>query len=197
MGLRRSWLVSILSYDSTTMNRCRDTDTLLPVRTEMSPPMFVSVHSHCCKSLVRCFCVQKKGYSIIPVSLVPCVAAFGADVVACGVSQPLSATYLPLTFAPKRQGKAGNVYRRHRPVLLLGSRRVSGDRYLAPNPSGTDFCVLKDTARYVLSNSKPCGLLPQALPRKGEGLPSEVGKPVSTCGKRRESGACAVTPLNP
>ena len=42
------------------------------------------------------------------------VAAFGADVVACGVFQPLSGPDLPLTFAPKRQGKAESAYRRPR-----------------------------------------------------------------------------------
>ena len=49
--------------------------------------------------------------------------------------------------------------------------RVGDDRSI-PNPFTTDFCVLKDTARYVSSYSKPCGLLPQALPLKGEGASS-------------------------
>ena len=49
-----------------------------------------------------------------------------------------------------------------------------------PNPSCTDSCVLKDTARCPLSNSKGFRLLPETtLPLVGEGFPSEVGKPVS------------------
>lgn len=49
-----------------------------------------------------------------------------------------------------------------------------------PNPSRTDSCVLKDTARCPLSYSKGFRLLPETtLPLAGEGFPSEVGKPVS------------------
>lgn len=49
-----------------------------------------------------------------------------------------------------------------------------------PNPSCTDSCVLKDTARCPLSNSKGFRLLPETtLPLAGAGFPSEVGKPVS------------------
>lgn len=49
-----------------------------------------------------------------------------------------------------------------------------------PNPSRTDSCVLKDTARCPLSNSKGFRLLPETtLPLAGAGFPSEVGKPVS------------------
>lgn len=49
-----------------------------------------------------------------------------------------------------------------------------------PNPSCTDSCVLKDTARCPLSYSKSFRLLPETtLPLAGEGFPSEVGKPVS------------------
>lgn len=49
-----------------------------------------------------------------------------------------------------------------------------------PNPSCTDSCVLKDTARCPLSYSKGFRLLPETtLPLAGEGFPSEVGKPVS------------------
>lgn len=48
------------------------------------------------------------------------------------------------------------------------------------NPSRTDSCVLKDTARCPLSYSKGFRLLPETtLPLAGEGFPSEVGKPVS------------------
>lgn len=49
-----------------------------------------------------------------------------------------------------------------------------------PNPSCTDSCVLKDTARCPLSYSKGFRLLSETtLPLAGEGFPSEVGKPVS------------------
>lgn len=49
-----------------------------------------------------------------------------------------------------------------------------------PNPSRTDSCVLKDTARCPLSYSKGFRLLPETtLPLAGAGFPSEVGKPVS------------------
>ena len=49
-----------------------------------------------------------------------------------------------------------------------------------PNPSCTDSCVLKDTARCPLSYSKGFRLLPETtLPLAGAGFPSEVGKPVS------------------
>ena len=147
---RRPWFISVLSYDSTTVNQWGGTDTFLSVRAETFPQMFVSVHFHFCKSLVRCFCVQRKGHFIIPVSLVPCVAAFGADVVGCGVSQPLSHADLPFTFAPKRQGKAPGAYRRPRLRPSFGQPkgigrpipfRVVTGRFI-PNPSGTDFCVL-------------------------------------------------------
>ena len=162
------------------MNQCCDTDTSLSVCAEMFFQMSVSVHSHFCISLVRCFCVQRKRHFIILVSLVPCVAAFGVDVVACGVPQPLSDPDFRPTFAPKRQGKAESTYRRPRLRPSFGQRkgigrpmpcRVGNGRYNL-NPADTDFCVLKDTARYVSSYSKPCGLLPQALPLKGEGASS-------------------------
>ena len=59
-----------------------------------------------------------------------CVAAFGAVVAACGVFEPYFRHGKHPTFAPKRQGKAESAYRRPRPVLLLGSKKVSGDRCL-------------------------------------------------------------------
>ena len=144
-----------MSYDSTTMNQCCDTDTFLSVRAEMFFQMSVSVHSHFCISLVRCFRVQRKGHFIILVSLVPCVAAF------------------------KRQGKAESVYRRPRLRPSFGKRKGIGrpmpcrvgDGRSIPNPSSTDFCVLKDTARCPLSYSKGSGLLPKRpCPSRG-GLP--------------------------
>ena len=58
---------------------------------------------------------DRKGKGLSPnLRLCPCVAAFGADVVACGVPQPLSDPDLPPTFAPKRQGNAPGAYRRPR-----------------------------------------------------------------------------------
>ena len=175
------------------MNQCCDTDTSLSVCAEMFLQMSVSVHSHFCISLVRCFCVQRKGHFIILVSLVPCVAAFGVDVVACGVPQLLSDPDFRPTFAPSGRAKpkartAGPVS-----VLLLGSRKVSGDRCLA----GGFLCPLR--------HSKVCFELPETLrvtpaslaPERGRGFLSEVGKPVSTCGAYAGSYAHAVTPLNP
>lgn len=115
-----------------------------------------------------------------------CVAAFGAVVAACGVFDPYFCLGKRPTFAPKRQGKAESAYRRPRPVLLLGSRKVSGDRCLAGSvttglspirllrifvSSKTQQGVLKDTARCPLSNSKGFGLLPKRpCPSRG-GLP--------------------------
>ena len=78
----------------------------------------------------RPFRPQRKGTFAELMSLCPCVAAFGANVVACGVPQPLSDPDLPPTFAPKRQGNAPGAYRGPGSVLLLGSRRVSVARYL-------------------------------------------------------------------
>ena len=62
----------------------------------------------------RPFRPQRKGTFAELMSLCPCVAAFGANVVACGVPQPLSDPDLPPTFAPKRQGNAPGAYRRPR-----------------------------------------------------------------------------------
>ena len=117
----------------------------------------------------RPFRPQRKGTFAELMSLCPCVAAFGADVVACGVPQPLSDPDLPPTFAPKRQGNAPGAYRRPRLRPSFGQPEGIGrpiplwdcyNRYI-PNPSATDFCVLKDTARCPLSYSKGFGLLPK------------------------------------
>ena len=131
---------------------------------------------------------QSKGHFPKTVSFPPGVAAFGAVLVACGFGQALSGPDLRPTFAPKRQGKAESAYRRPRLRPSFGQQegigrpmpcRVGNDRY-NPNPFATDFCVLKDTARCPLSNSKGFRLLPETtLPLVGEGFPSEVGKPVS------------------
>ena len=229
--LWRSWSVSALSYNSTTMNQRRSKNSFLSVHADLPHCMVVSVHFHFCKSLVRCFCVQRKRYFSLPVSLAPCVAAFGADVVACGVPQPLSDPDLPPTFAPKRQGNAPGAYRRPqlrpsfgqpegigRPIPLwdcynrhIPNRRtkqeqsqarlnyvLQGGGRVTLNPSATDFCVLKDTARCPLSNSKGFGLLPKRpCPLRG-GLPLRSREACfPTCGAVAGSYAYAVTPLNP
>ncbi|WP_195300057.1 hypothetical protein [Bacteroides uniformis] len=110
------------------------------------------------------------------------------------------------TFAPKRQGNAESAYRGPRLRPSFGQPEGIGrpiplwdcyNRYI-PNPSATDFCVLKDTARYVSSYPKPCGLLPQALPLKGEGASSpKSGSLFLTCGMYAGSCAYGVKPLNP
>ena len=123
---------------------------------------------------------QSKGHFPKAVSFPPGVAAFGTVLVACGFGQALSGPDLRPTFAPKRQGKAESAYHRPRLRPSFGQRKGIGrpmpcrvgDGRSIPNPFTTDFCVLKDTARYVSSYSKPCGLLPQALPLKGEGASS-------------------------
>ena len=117
-----------------------------------------------------------------------CMAAFGAVVAACGVFEPYFSHGKRPTFAPKRQGKAESAYRRPRLRPSFGQPEGIGrpiplwdcyNRHI-PNPSATDFCVLKDTARCPLSNSKGFRLLPETtLPLAGAGFPSEVGKPVS------------------
>ena len=114
---------------------------------------------------------QSKGHFPKAVSFPPGVAAFGTVLVACGFGQALSGPDLRPTFAPKRQGKAESAYHRPRLRPSFGQRKGIG-RPMPCRVGTTDFCVLKDTARYVSSYSKPCGLLPQALPLKGEGASS-------------------------
>ena len=91
----------------------------------------------------RPFQPQRKGTFAELMSLCPCVAAFGADVVACGVPQPLSDPDLPPTFAPKRQGNAPGAYRRPRLRPSFGQpegigrpipSQVGNDRYY-PQPT--------------------------------------------------------------
>ena len=196
------------------MNQCCDTDTSLSVCAEMFLQMSVSVHSHFCISLVRCFCVQRKGHFIILVSLVPCVAAFGVDVVVCGVSQPLSGTDLPLIFAPKRQGKAESAYRRPRLRPSFGQQKGIGQPmpykmvmaglspirrvriFVSSKTQQGMFRVTRNLAGY--SRKQTLRVTPASLaPERGRGFLSEVGKPVSTCGAYAGSYAHAVTPLNP
>ena len=146
------------------------------------------VHVHLFALLLHRFCPQRNIQIRRSVSFPPCVAAFGFVPVACGVFQPLPGVFLPRTFVPKRQGNAPDAhivppapsffwaaegYRATDTFMGCYSRFI-------PNPSCTDSCVLKDTARCPLSNSKGFRLLPETtLPLVGEGFPSEVGKPVS------------------
>ena len=144
----------------------------------------------------RPFRPQRKGTFAELMSLCPCVAAFGADVVACGVPQPLSDPDLPPTFAPKRQGNAPGAYRRPRLRPSFGQPEGIGrpiplwdcyNRHI-PNPSATDFCVLKDTARCPLSNSKGFGLLPKRpCPLRGGASSPKSGSLFSylRCGCRK------------
>ena len=123
-----------------------------------------------------------------------CVAAFGAVVAACGVFEPYFRPGKHPTFAPKRQGKAESAYRRPRLRPSFGQPEGIGrpiplwdcyNRYI-PNPSATDFCVLKDTARCPLSYSKGFGLLPKrpcplrggaSSPKSGSLFPPAVRMP--------------------
>lgn len=160
----------------------------LSVRADLPFQMSVSVHVHLFALLLHRFCPQRNIQIRRSVSFPPCVAAFGFVPVACGVFQPLPGVFLPRTFASKRQGNAPDAhivppapsffwaaegYRATDTFMGCYSRFI-------PNPSCTDSCVLKDTARCPLSYSKGFRLLPETtLPLAGAGFPSEVGKPVS------------------
>ena len=134
-----------------------------------------------------------------------CMAAFGAVVAACGVFEPYFSHGKRPTFAPKRQGKAESAYRRPRLRPSFGQPEGIGrpiplwdcyNRHI-PNPSATDFCVLKDTARCPLSNSKGFGLLPKRpCPSRG-GLPLRSREACFHLRCVCRSCAYAVTPLNP
>ena len=125
-----------------------------------------------------------------------CMAAFGAVVAACGVFEPYFSHGKRPTFAPKRQGKAESAYRRPRLRPSFGQPEGIGrpiplwdcyNRHI-PNPSATDFCVLKDTARCPLSNSKGFGLLPKRpCPLRGGASSPKSGSLFSylRCGCRK------------
>lgn len=202
--LRRSWFESplvcchtpIRQYVSTYVRQCISTyvcqyvsgAVCLSVRADLPFQMSVSVHVHLFALLLHRFCPQRNIQIRRSVSFPPCVAAFGFVPVACGVFQPLPGVFLPRTFVPKRQGNAPDAHI----VPPAPSFFWAAEGYRAtdtfmgcynrfiPNPSRTDSCVLEDTARCPLSNSKGFRLLPETtLPLAGEGFPSEVGKPVS------------------
>lgn len=178
----------VRQYISTYVCQYASGAVCLSVRADLPFQMSVSVHVHLFALLLHRFCPQRNIQIRRSVSFPPCVAAFGFVPVACGVFQPLPGVFLPRTFAPKRQGNAPDAhivppapsffwaaegYRATDTFMGCYSRFI-------PNPSCTDSCVLKDTARCPLSNSKGFRLLPETtLPLVGEGFPSEVGKPVS------------------
>lgn len=144
--LRRSWFGSppvccrtpIRQYVSTYVRQCISTyvcqytsgAVCLSVRADLPFQMSVSVHVHLFALLLHRFCPQRNIQIRRSVSFPPCVAAFGFVPVACGVLQPLSGVFLPRTFAPKRQGNVPDAHTAPGSVSLLGSRKVSGDRYL-------------------------------------------------------------------
>ena len=198
--LRRSWFESplvcchtpIRQYVSTYVRQCISTyvcqyasgAVCLSVRADLPFQMSVSVHVHLFALLLHRFCPQRNIQIRRSVSFPPCVAAFGFVPVACGVFQPLPSVFLPRTFAPKRQGNAPDAhivppapsffwaaegYRATDTFMGCYSRFI-------PNPSCTDSCVLKDTARCPLSNSKGFGLLPKRpCPLWGRASPPKSG----------------------
>lgn len=211
--LRRSWFESplvccrtpIRQYVSTYVRQCISTyvcqyvsgAVCLSVRADLPFQMSVSVNVHLFALLLHRFCPQRNIQIRRSVSFPPCVAAFGFVPVACGVFQPLPGVFLPRIFAPKRQGNAPDAHI----VPPAPSFFWAAEGYRAtdtfmgcykrfiPNPSCTDSCVLKDTARCPLSNSKGFRLLPETtLPHAGRGFLSGVGKPVSRL--RRVCGCC-------
>ena len=202
--LRRSWFGSppvcchtpIRQYVSTYVRQCISTyvcqyisgAVCLSVRADLPFQMSVSVHVHLFALLLHRFCPQRNIQIRRSVSFPPCVAAFGFVPVACGVVRPLPGAFLPRIFAPKRQGNVPDAHTAPRFRLSFGQLGGIGRPIplglvtgrSIPNPSRTDSCVLKDTARCPLSYSKGFRLLPEThLAPCGAGFPSEVGKPVS------------------
>ena len=194
--LRRSWFESppvccrtpIRQYVSTYVRQCISTHVCqyvsgavcLSVRADLPFQMSVSVHVHLFALLLHRFCPQRNIQTRRSVSFPPCVAAFGFVPVACGVFQPLPGASLPRTFAPKRQGNAPDAHTVPRLRSSFGQPKGIGRPIplwvvitgLSPNPSRTDSCVLKDTARCPLSYSKGFRLLPEThLAPCGGGLP--------------------------
>lgn len=179
---------SIRQHVCTSMHQYVSGAVCLSVRADLPFQMSVSVHVHLFALLLHRFCPQRNIQIRRSVSFPPCVAAFGFVPVACGVVRPLSGAFLPRIFAPKRQGNVPDAHTAPRFRLSFGQQEGIGRPIplglvtgrSIPNPSRTDSCVLKDTARCPLSYSKGFRLLPETtLPLAGEGFPSEVGKPVS------------------
>ena len=105
----------------------------------------------------RPFRPQRKGTFAELMSLCPCVAAFGADVVACGVPQPLSDPDLPPTFAPKRQGNAPGAYRR--PRLRPSFGQPEGIGRPIPSQVGNDRFTPIRLLRIFVSSKTQQGVL--------------------------------------
>ena len=105
----------------------------------------------------RPFQPQRKGTFAELMSLCPCVAAFGADVVACGVPQPLSDPDLPPTFAPKRQGNAPGAYRR--PRLRPSFGQPEGIGRPIPSQVGNDRFTPIRLLRIFVSSKTQQGVL--------------------------------------
>ncbi|MFQ9069023.1 MAG: hypothetical protein ACLR49_04760 [Bacteroides stercoris] len=128
----------IRQYVSTYVRQCISTyvcqyiseAVCLSVRADLLFQMSVSVHVHLFALLLHRFCPQRNIQIRRSVSFPPCVAAFGVVPVACGILQPLSGSFLPRTFASKRQGNAPDAHTAPGSVLLLGSWEVSVARYL-------------------------------------------------------------------
>ena len=194
--LRRSWFGSppvccrmpIRQYVSTYVRQCISTyvcqyvsgAVCLSVRADLPFQMSVSVHVHLFALLLHRFCPQRNIQIRRSVSFPPCVAAFGFVPVACDVVRPLSGAFLPRIFAPKRQGNVPDAHTAPRFRLSFGQQEGIGRPIplglvtgrSIPNPSRTDSCVLKDTARCPLSYSKGFRLLPEThLAPCGGGLP--------------------------
>ena len=105
----------------------------------------------------RPFRPQRKGTFAELMSLCPCVAAFGANVVACGVPQPLSDPDLPPTFAPKRQGNAPGAYRR--PRLRPSFGQPEGIGRPIPSQVGNDRFTPIRLLRIFVSSKTQQGVL--------------------------------------
>ncbi|WP_158556258.1 hypothetical protein [Phocaeicola massiliensis] len=128
----------IRQYVSTYVRQCISTyvcqyvsgAVCLSVRADLPFQMSVSVHVHLFALLLHRFCPQRNIQIRRSVSFPSCVAAFGFVPVACGVVQPLSGSFLPRTFASKRQGNVPDAHTAPGSVPLLGSRKVSVARYL-------------------------------------------------------------------
>ena len=124
----------------------------------------------------RPFRPQRKGTFAELMSLCPCVAAFGANVVACGVPQPLSDPDLPPTFAPKRQGNAPGAYRRPRLRPSFGQPEGIGR---PPQSVCYGFLCPLRHSKVSFELLKGFRVTPETtLPLAGRGFLSEVGKPV-------------------
>lgn len=194
----------IRQYVSTYVRQCISTyvcqyvsgAVCLSVRADLPFQMSVSVHVHLFALLLHRFCPQRNIQIRRSVSFPPCVAAFGFVPVACDVVRPLSGAFLPRIFAPKRQGNVPDAHTAPRFRLSFGQQEGIGRPIplglvtgrSIPNPSRTDSCVLKDTARCPLSYSKGFGLLPKRpCPLRGGASSPKSGSLFSylRCGCRK------------